>query len=162
MVRAATCVESLARAFKTHMVGEINERKRAYRGFNEILARILRELASAEAEQFDAILSRVIDDDPKVDCLYVLDESGVQVTETICNATMPRRSGGPMFRPASKGTDHSFKEYFYLLVDVELQKYTTDPYVSLASGHLCRTISTGLRDASADRRYVLCVDVRPG
>jgi EAL domain-containing protein (putative c-di-GMP-specific phosphodiesterase class I) len=162
MARAATCVESLARAFKAHMVGEINERKRAYRGFNEILARILGELADADAEHFDAILSRVVDDDSKVECLYVLDESGIQVTDTICNAAMPRRPGGAMFRPAAKGTDHSFKEYFYLLVDVELQKYTTDPYVSLASGHLCRTISTGLRDAAADRRYVLCVDVRPG
>jgi EAL domain-containing protein (putative c-di-GMP-specific phosphodiesterase class I) len=162
MARAATCVESLARAFKTHMVGEINERKQAYRGFNEILARILGELADADAEHFDAILSRVVDEDSKVECLYVLDEAGIQVTDTICNAAMPRRPGGAMFRPASKGTDHSFKEYFYLLVDVELQKYTTDPYVSLASGHLCRTISTGLRDAAADRRYVLCVDVRPG
>jgi EAL domain-containing protein (putative c-di-GMP-specific phosphodiesterase class I) len=162
MARAATCVESLARAFKTHMVGEINERKRAYRGFNEVLARILGELADADAADFDAILSRVIDDDAKVECLYVLDELGIQVTDTICNAAMPRRPGGAMFRPATKGTDHSFKEYFYLLVDVELQKYTTDPYVSLASGHLCRTISTALRDTAADRRYVLCVDVRPG
>jgi EAL domain-containing protein (putative c-di-GMP-specific phosphodiesterase class I) len=162
MARAATCVESLAVAFKTHMVGEINERKRAYRGFNDILARVLGELARADAGQFDAILSRIVDEDVKVECLYVLDESGIQITDTICNAAMPRRPGGAMFRPAAKGTDHSFKEYFYLLVDVELQKYTTDPYVSLASGHLCRTISTGLRDAAADRRYVLCVDVRPG
>jgi EAL domain-containing protein (putative c-di-GMP-specific phosphodiesterase class I) len=161
MARAATCVESLARAFKTHMVGEINDRKIAYKRFNGILARILGELASADAEQFDAILSRVIDEDPKVECVYVLDEAGIQVTDTICNSGMARRSGGPMFRPASRGTDHSFKEYFYLLVDVELQKYTTDPYVSLASGHLCRTISTGLRDTATDRRYVLCVDVRP-
>ena len=161
MGRAASCVESLARAFKTHMVGEINERKLAYRRFNDILARILGELVSADAEQFDAILSRIIDENPKVECAYVLDEAGIQVTETICNAAMARRPGGAMFRPAAKGTDHSFKEYFYLLVDVELQKFTTDPYVSLASGHLCRTISTGLRDAVADRRYVLCVDVRP-
>ncbi len=162
MGRAAGCVESLARAFKAHMVGEINNRKQAYRGFNEILARILGQLASADALQFDAILSRVIEDDPKIECLYVLDESGIQVTDTICNAAMPRRHDGAMFRPAAKGTDHSFKEYFYLLIDVELQKYTTDPYVSLASGHLCRTISTSVRDPVADRRYVLCVDVRPG
>lgn len=162
MERAASCVESLARAFKSHTVGEINERKLAYRRFNEILARILGELASADAGQFDAILTRIIDEDPKVECVYVLDEAGIQVTDTICNAGMARRPGGAMFRAAAKGTDHSFKEYFYLLVDVELQKYTTDPYVSLASGHLCRTISTQLRDAASGRRYVLCVDIRPG
>ena len=46
-------------------------------------------------------------------------------------------------------------------LDVELQKYTTDPYVSLASGNLCRTISTCFRDAANNSLYVLCVDVRP-
>jgi EAL domain-containing protein (putative c-di-GMP-specific phosphodiesterase class I) len=161
MARAAGGVESLARAFKAHMVGEINERKLAYRSFNEILTRILGDLARADAEQFDAILARVIGDDPKVECLYLLDEAGIQVTDTICSAGMARRPGGAMFRPATKGTDHSFKEYYYVLVDAELPRYTTDPYVSLASGHLCRTISAGLRDAVAGRRYVLCVDVRP-
>ena len=35
------------------------------------------------------------------------------------------------------------------------------PYVSLASGNLCRTISTCFRDAGNNRLYVLCVDVRP-
>ena len=64
-----------------------------------------------------------------------------------------------MFRPARKGTDHSLKEYYYVLIDVELQKYTTDPYVSLASGNLCRTISTCFRDAAQNRTFVLCVDV---
>ena len=64
------------------------------------------------------------------------------------------------FRPAPKGTDHSLKEYYYVLIDVELQKYTTDPYVSLASGNLCRTISTCFRDAANNRLYVLCVDVK--
>ena len=66
-----------------------------------------------------------------------------------------------MFRPAPRGTDHSLKEYYYVLVDVELQKYTTDPYVSLASGTLCRTISTRFLDARDGRTYLLCVDVHP-
>jgi hypothetical protein len=66
-----------------------------------------------------------------------------------------------MFHPAPRGTDHSLKEYFYVLVDVELQRYTTDPYVSLASGSLCRTISTRFLTAGSKRPYVLCVDVNP-
>ena len=50
----------------------------------------------------------------------------------MCNVALERRSSGAMFRPAPRGTDHSLKEYFYVLVEVEMQKYTTDPYVSLA------------------------------
>ena len=63
--------------------------------------------------------------------------------------------------PHWPGTDHSLKEYYYVLVDVELPKFTSDPYVSLASGNLCRTISTCFRDAVRNRMYVLCVDVKP-
>ncbi len=46
-----------------------------------------------------------------------------------------------------------------MLLGVELHKYTTDPYVSLATGNVTRTISTYFRDALNSRRYVLCVDV---
>jgi len=157
--RAAGCVEPLARAFKGHMVGQINARKVEYRRFNQILSRILIELADATAGQFDGVLARQLGADPKIDCLYVLDDAGVQVTDTITRAGLAERPGA-MFRPAPRGTDHSLKEYFYVLMDVELPRYTTDPYVSLASGQLCRTISTCFRDAANNERvFVLCVDV---
>jgi len=143
------------------MVGEINERKRQHRRFNVIQNGILCDLTNANAAEFDEILRHMIDDFPKVECVYVLDEAGTQVTDTICNFAVTQRPGGAMFRPARRGTDHSLKEYYYVLMDVELQKYTTDPYVSLASGNLCRTISTCFRDAANNRLYILCVDVNP-
>jgi EAL domain-containing protein (putative c-di-GMP-specific phosphodiesterase class I) len=160
-VRVARGIETLAQRFKSHMVGEINERKRQHRRFNVIQNGILCDLTNAKASEFDPILRNIIDDFPRVECVYVLDDAGIQVTETICNAAVAQRAGTAMFRPARKGTDHSLKEYYYVLIDVELQKYTTDPYVSLASGNLCRTISTCFRDAANNRLYVLCVDVNP-
>jgi EAL domain-containing protein (putative c-di-GMP-specific phosphodiesterase class I) len=160
--RAAAGVEPLARAFKRHMVGQINARKLEYRAVSAILNRIAGDLAGAPAVAFDAILRRQLGDgaEAKIDSLYVLDEAGLQVTETICGPGLTARAGGALFRPAPRGTDHSIKEYFYVLMDVELPRYTTDPYVSLASGQLCRTISACFRDAASDRRFVLCVDVR--
>jgi len=160
-VRVGRGLDRLAQGFKAHMVGAINERKRQHRRFNVIQNGILCDLTNAEASQFDEILQHIIDDFPKVECVYVLDDAGIQVTGTICNASVTQRPGTAMFRPARKGTDHSLKEYYYVLMDVELQKYTTDPYVSLASGNLCRTISTCFRDAANNRLYVLCVDVNP-
>ena len=161
LARASQKAAGLAHAFKSHMVGGINDRKLHHRRCHGILSRIIGELASAKADRFDAILDRVVGEDPKVECCYVLDDAGVQVTETVCNVAIERRSSGAMFRPAPRGTDHSLKEYFYVLVEVEMQKYTTDPYVSLASGSLCRTISTRFRAAASERSYVLCVDVNP-
>jgi EAL domain-containing protein (putative c-di-GMP-specific phosphodiesterase class I) len=160
-VRVSSGIERLAHRFKGHMVNEINERKRQHRRFNVIQNGILCDLTNAQASEFDEILLHLIDDFPKVECVYVLDDAGVQVTETICNTAVKQRPGAAMFRPARKGTDHSLKEYYYVLIDVELQKYTTDPYVSLASGNLCRTISTCFRDATNNRLYILCVDVNP-
>ena len=164
IARASSEVEGLARKFKSHMVGAINGRKLQHRRFNVILNRILCDLGNTEAALFDQILGRIIPEYPTVECIYVLDDAGTQVTETVWNGAqgqMPTQPGGALFRPAPRGTDHSLKEYYYVPLDVELQKYTTDPYVSLASGNLCRTISTCFRDAGNNCLYVLCVDVRP-
>jgi EAL domain-containing protein (putative c-di-GMP-specific phosphodiesterase class I) len=159
---ATGVIETLARSFRSRMVGGIHERREAHRRLNGLLGRILSELTVERAREaaLDAVLAHAIQDDPHIECLYVLDGAGVQVTETVCNQSMARRSGGAMFRPAPRGTDHSLKEYFYVLVDVELPRYTTDPYVSLASGHLCRTISTCFRDGTDGKSYVLCADIR--
>jgi len=162
LARASGEVEVLARKFKSHMVGAINGRKLQHRRFNVILNRILCDLGNTDAAAFDDILARIIPEYPTVECIYVLDDAGVQVTDTVWNgAPLPQQPGGTLFRPAPRGTDHSLKEYYYVPLDVELQKYTTDPYVSLASGNLCRTISTCFRDAANNSLYVLCVDVRP-
>jgi EAL domain-containing protein (putative c-di-GMP-specific phosphodiesterase class I) len=164
IARVSSEVEALARKFKSHMVGAINGRKLQHRRFNVILNRILCDLGNTEAAEFDEILARIIPEYPTVECIYVLDDAGVQVTETIWNGAdgpLLPQPGGALFRPAPRGTDHSLKEYYYVPLDVELQKYTTDPYVSLASGNLCRTISTCFRDAGNNCLYVLCVDVRP-
>ncbi|HEX2658003.1 MAG TPA: EAL domain-containing protein [Polyangia bacterium] len=156
---AGAGLEALALNFKNHMVAEINGRKSQHREFNVIQDRLLRDLTKVRADDFDAVLSAAIGAFPQVECLYVLDDTGSQVTETIRNDGVARARNPVIFRPAPRGTDHSLKEYFYVLIDLELRRYTTDPYVSLASGNLCRTISTGFRDATNDRLYVLCLDI---
>ncbi len=157
---AMGAVDGLARSFRSRMVGEINDRRDAHRRLTALLGQLLGDLKGCAEADLDVVLARAVHDDPRIECLYVLDAAGLQVTETVCDESMGRRPGGAMFRPAPRGTDHSLKEYFYLLVDVELPRYTTDPYVSLASGHLCRTISTCFQDATGGRTYVLCADVR--
>ncbi len=152
-------IRSLAQAFKVYMVQKINHRKLQHRRFNILLNEILCHLANAEVEQFDDLLQDAIGTYPAVECVYVLDGSGIQITDTVWNPNLKRREEGSIFKPAPRGTDHSLKEYYYILLDVELQKYTTDPYVSFASGNISRTISTYFRDARNNMLYVLCIDV---
>lgn len=159
---AGDAVQALAREYKSYMVSKINQRKLQHRRYNIIINTILCELSKVTVEQFGTELLKSIVPYPAVECVYVLDEAGIQVSDTICNPASPigrRGSKGLMFRPALKGADHSLKEFYYVLLDVELQKYTTDPYVSLASGNVCRTISTCFRDAGNSKMYILCIDV---
>jgi len=154
-----SAVTTLAQRYKRHMVAKINHRKLQHRRYAVILNTLLCELGKADVKEFDQILTRLITDHPTVECLYILDESGHQVTQSICNFDASGTGHRLMFRPAVKGADHSLKEFYYVLLDVELQKYTTDPYVSLASGNLCRTISTCFRDSNNNKLYILCIDV---
>ena len=120
---------------------------------------MLCELSKCDHGDFDDVLRTTVSQYDNVECVYVMDESGAQITTTVCNHRVPQRNKGVIFRPAPKGADHSLKEYYYVLLDVELNKYTTDPYVSLATGNLCRTISTCFRDAHNNKMYILCIDV---
>jgi EAL domain-containing protein (putative c-di-GMP-specific phosphodiesterase class I) len=155
-------VEHLARQFKAHMVRKINQRKTQHRRYAIILNEILCELSNIPVADFDEALNRLIGRYPQVEALYALDEAGIQVTETVCAFRGEKPKGRLMFRPAARGADHSLKEFYYVLLDVELQKYTTDPYVSLASGNICRTISTCFRDANNTKMFILCIDVVTG
>jgi EAL domain-containing protein (putative c-di-GMP-specific phosphodiesterase class I) len=152
-------LDALARRYKSHMIERINQRKLQHRQFNIILNEILCELSRCAAADFDGVLGATIQRYRNVECVYVMDESGTQISSTICNQRISRRNKGVIFRPAPKEADHSLKEYYYVLLDVELSKYTTDPYVSLATGNLCRTISTCFRDSQNNKLYILCIDV---
>ncbi|MEO8069833.1 MAG: EAL domain-containing protein [Acidobacteriota bacterium] len=152
-------IDALARNFKAYMVKKINRRKLRHWRFNIVLNEMLCHLANSEVGQFGEALNKTIANYPSVECIYVLDSGGAQITETICNPNVLHPRSGRVFRPAPKGTDHSLKEYYYILVNVELQKYTSEPYISFASGNLTQTISTYFRDARNNTMYVLCIDV---
>ena len=152
-------IGALASRFKGHMVETINERRLQHRRFGVVMDQILCDLTHADPARFDEILTQTIHKHAAVECVYILDHAGIQVTDTIWNPQICRRDGGALFHPAPRGADHSLKEYYYILLDVELHKYTTDPYVSLASGSISRTISTYFRDSQDEQTYVLCIDV---
>ena len=152
-------LEALATGFRGYMVGKINERRLQHRRLNVVLNQVLYDLTGADVTQFDGILTAGVNKYPSVECVYVLDHAGIQVTDTVCNPSVRRRDHGAIFRPAPRGADHSLKEYYYSLLDVEPDKHTTDPYVSLASGSISQTISTHFRDTRSNTTYVLCIDV---
>ena len=97
---AGSRVIALGRRYKSYMIDRINQRKLQHRRFNIILNEILCELTRCNFEEFDVVLGYIIAGYPNVECVYVLDESGAQISTTVCNPRLPPRTKGVMFRPA--------------------------------------------------------------
>ncbi len=87
----------------------------------------------------------IMDDYPGLECLYLLDSRGIQVSETVCSSLhIPERKRF-LFQPSTQGTDHSLEEHFYALSDTRPDNLT-EPYLSMNSGHLCVTASKMIVD----------------
>jgi hypothetical protein len=143
--------------YRRHKVKEIKALRGRYRLYEELIRLVLERLTSQEARDFNAILEEMIDHYHYFEALYILDRQGIQITETVLNKNAGAKQNR-IFRCAQKGDDLSLKKYFYLLADIEMDKYITESYVSLATGNLCRTISTLFRGRSG-QTYVLCLDI---
>ena len=95
----------------------------------------------------------------KLECLFVLDERGLQVSGTVFPKQVYFRQRGSLFQPAQKGTDHSAKDYYFGLIEAGLRHFITEPYLSLATGNMCRTLTMMMPNRSG-QNYVLCADLR--
>jgi len=151
-------VNYLACKFKSHMSEKINAIVLQHRRYETILNEIMASVSGKSFRDFDCYLQQMIVSYPGLECAYVLDEHGIQVTDTHCN---PFSMPGPraFYKPAQKGADHSFKDYYYLLVHTCLNMFITEPYISLASGSLCITVSSSFKD-DKNGMYILCVDFK--
>lgn len=90
-----------------------------------------------------------------VESFCVLDMAGVQLTETICNRQSDEIQKTIIFKPPAKGTNHSFKEYYYLLTETEKELFETLPYVPLPSSDLCITVSALFQ--CNHQTFILCL-----
>ncbi|HJT23530.1 MAG TPA: PDC sensor domain-containing protein, partial [bacterium] len=77
-----------------------------------------------------------------------------------CKATQKPHRG--IFRLPPKGTDYSMRDYFYYLMEPRFERgvYTSEPYISPATGLFCLTISSRFKDKDGVS-LILCVDVVP-
>ena len=143
--------------YRRHKVKEIKSLRSRYQLYDKISRNLLERIKDKEPDDFDSVLEEMIDSYHYLEALYVLDDRGIQLTKTVLNKNIKVRQNS-LFRCAQKGEDLSLKKYFYLLVDIELEKFVTENYISLATGNLCRTISI-LFKTENNNTYVLCMDI---
>lgn len=151
-------VNALAERHAEIRTRRIAEEKRLFSNFDLIVLTMCQALSEVATRNISKALIRFMDTYPNVECLYVLDMKGRQISDTLCNPGKLQKSKMLLYEPARRGTDHSLKEYF-LPIQAGLEKFTTAPYISLASGNLCTTIAHVFYHMAGNRHLILCADM---
>lgn len=146
---------------KEALVRKIRNKRLNLRKYELTTLKIQEEMSGSAPEELDARLQGLVRRFPMIECLYVLDDKGVQVSDTLFAEAKNVRPNRLVFRPAEKGTDHTMKDYYYMLMEGGLQERTfvTEPYLSLATGAPCVTFTRTFKDGRGGIK-ILCVDIK--
>ena len=161
---ARACLESgldyasrLRSVLTEHMVQRFTQRKLMYKRYNDIASRITAVVEMSEPTAYETMLEHALGRFPTAECAYVIHESGRQITRTVFNPSCSQRRRTALFGPAPAGGNQSAKDYFMYLGKNQ-RHYVTRPYVSVATGNVCVTISNRV-SLSSGESYVVCVDI---
>jgi EAL domain-containing protein (putative c-di-GMP-specific phosphodiesterase class I) len=149
-------LEDILFAFRTKKIDIIKAKRLQNKQYQEIVCGIVEEIQGKPLTDVNGLLRNILKLSDTIDAIYVVNKEGVQITDTI----MKEDSGktiNPVFRQASKNENLSHKEYVYQLINTDLSQYTTDRYISFATGKLCVTLSY-LFKGEQGRPYILCTD----
>ena len=117
---------------------------------------IYKALIDGSKTEWDNILLSRVAAMPDIECAYILDQKGKQMSISALRSNNIYRRH-KLFTPAKPGADHSQKYYFLRRADGQ-KWYISDPYISRATGNICRTVSMMFADAG-DETFYLCLDI---
>jgi EAL domain-containing protein (putative c-di-GMP-specific phosphodiesterase class I) len=142
---------------KKQRIARYAEHQRVRKCYTGIADAVCEALRPATPEGLDNVLGRTVGRFPQVECAYVLHESGMQISATVFQHPEECRCRTALFSPASAGTDQSAKDY-YIFIGESQKQFVSEPYISLASGNICITVSTLLKH-DGGRNSIVCVDI---
>ncbi len=153
-------IQHLSQRFREMVLEKLDIKRFNLRKYELMTRDIQIEIVKVQVGDFDRKLSEIIHYFPLVECVYVLDEQGAQVTETIFGENEGISRNRTMFRPRKAGSDHSLRDYYYMLVEGGLKKttYVSEAYLSQSTGNLCVTFSRIFTDLNGANR-ILCADI---
>ncbi|MCM0647633.1 EAL domain-containing protein [Clostridium swellfunianum] len=153
-------IRRVAAHYSDYLAEKIRLQKLKHKEYEEVVKVALADISQVEEKRFDFKLLNIINSYKIFECVYILDTSGIQVTDTVSAYGNYSKHKNLIFKPAKKGDDHSLKKYFYFLKNMKVSKYLTEPYISNATGTLCVTMSCVFKNIN-NKKYILCVDLNP-
>jgi EAL domain-containing protein (putative c-di-GMP-specific phosphodiesterase class I) len=130
-----------------------------YNHLDIIINDIIAKVAALNPEDYNQTLLEAVNNSSAVECVYILNDNGIQSGDTIFSKYAMDKKENRLFYPAMTGTDHSMKNYYYYLKNTDIGKYVTEPYISLATGQLCVTVSKCFQNVH-DKQAILCIDLK--
>ena len=150
-------IEHLSKRFKDYMNLQYMQEKTRYKHCNKITRDAVKTLSGKSRDHFGDILKMIVSGCDTLECAYILDITGIQLSETVCHGEKNEGPENLIFYTAKKGTDHSMEKYYYPLVHAKRRQFATEPYISLATGNLCITVSAVFCD-DKNEKCILCAD----
>ncbi len=132
-------------------------KKEKLKTLNKILSEITETIKSCESYNFNDLLPGLLNRYDDIECIYILDNSGIQISQTIFDQTKVKSCKSRLFHPDPMYTDQSNKEYYFSLIN-ETDWFVSDPYISLATGNMSITISKPYYDIYGEKK-IICIDI---
>lgn len=149
-------LEQVGARFKKLVLAKIETDQHQRETRTAIMRCAVEKLGNVSSAKFEIELEELISAYPLVESACVLDETGLQFSETVVGGHRMQPQKTVIYQPPPAGADHSLKEYFYALKETRLEIFETNPYVPLPCGELCITTSTFFKDKN-DLTFILCL-----
>ena len=133
------------------------EKRALIDSLNYVSSGILSTLTGSSCSSMEHRLKYAIAKESQIECMYVLNSKGTQISDTILKYDYKRKHKNMLFSPAAKGADHSLKAYYYHLVSNNNRNYISHKYMSMATGSMCITLSQRYLDSDGGTN-ILCID----
>ncbi|SHH32993.1 EAL domain-containing protein [Clostridium grantii] len=149
-------VKKLRTSFRKYNMKHLNNIHTRNKEYLIIFDDISEKLVKISEDYFENELVSIVNKSQCIQCSYIIDKNGIQISKTIGINDKMKNLKHPIFNPAKKGADNSTKHYYYSTIDNN-GVYQSEPYLSIATGKLCTTFSKILT-AENEIDYILCVD----
>lgn len=124
--------------------------------YRRIICDLVDRLKDIDREKYNAELRSYINEHPEIECTFLIDSKGFQITDTVMKADTEILPG---YRPAILGVNHDIKNYFYAIKEQIEDPFISGWYISGATGKSCKTISSHFYDKN-NEMIVVCVDLK--
>jgi len=150
---------SVVESFNSMIRAKTKEEQEKNKHVDQLIQTCVEELSAVTAHEFDSKLLQITWSFRNIECAYILNIDGIQISNTIRYCEEDDIKDNLIYYSASPGTDHTMEKYYYPLMSAKQSKYVTEPYISLATGNLCVTVSRTFTSKD-NQPFILCLDLK--